>query len=193
MLELSDAESKKVQMALLERRYPQIKGLLEPGEILLSASKRQPLRITGILCILISIVGLEQLLRHCVPSHSVWFVLGVVACAASGWEGVRLAYWIGKEYVFVIDRRVAYWKINFAGKLTRAPHSIPLSEITGVHLYKNGTMFGGHNRSTGDILIKKVSGHVLLPSFRESVGLCEILMEELASRRGKSLQNEKRK
>ena len=178
----SDTESRKIQAALLEEKYPQIKGLLREEELLLSVSERRPLRVTGLFCMGIGVVVAQQMFLFFLSTAPMWALAVLVFFALCIWVGLWLAIFIQKESVFVTDSRIVHWKVNRAGQLAKTPMTIPLAEVAGVHLYRNSILMGGRNNSGGEILVKKKdSRSYLFPSLKDSAGLSEILMAEVTA------------
>jgi hypothetical protein len=184
MIKLSDTDSREIQTALLERRYPKVKELLCDKEVLLSVSERRPLCFTGLFCIIIGIILAVQVSAFFLLSHPQWAIPGLVVSVSCIWAGVRLAVLIKNECVFITDNRIVHWRVDLLGRSTGRPLSIFLSEIAGVHLFRDTLMFqrflNKDGNSKGDILIKKKNGGTyLVPSLKDGVGLSEILMTEL--------------
>jgi hypothetical protein len=176
--------SKGIHTALLERRYPKVKELLCDKEVLLSVSERKPLCITGLFCITIGIIFAVQLSAFFLLSYPQWSIPGLLVSVACVWAGVRLAFLIKNECVFITDNRIVHWRVDMLGRLAGTPLSISLSEITGVRLLRDTLMFqrflNKDGNSNGDILIRKKNGGTyLVPSLKDGAGLSEILMAEL--------------
>ena len=186
MIKLGDAESREIQAALLERRFPKVKAQLHDDEVLLFASERKPSRVTGFFCAAIGVFVAVQVSAHYIFLHPQWAIPVLAMSIACIWTGVWLALLVGNGFVFITDNRFVYWKTNFVGCHTREPLSVEYSEIAGIHLFRSSLAFGGKNNAAGDILIKKKKGgSYLVPSLKDSVGMSEVFMAELANYRAR--------
>ena len=177
----NDADSRAIQADLLGRRYPQVRELLSNNEELLSVSQRKPMRVTGVFCIMIGAIFAVQVSAFTLFSHPGWTMTAILASLALIWTGIWLAFLIKNEYVFVTDVRIVHWRVNLLGRSAKTPLSILLSDIDGVHLYRDTLMFRSFNKNTnGDILVRKKTGKTyLIPTLKESVNISETIIDEV--------------
>ena len=186
MIELSDIESRAIQARLLERRFPQIKRILNNGEVLVAVAKRKPLYISGMFTILTGIFFIVQISAYFLVTNPQWSILALLFSILLTWAGVWLAILIRNENVLITDNRVVHLRVNFFGKLRNKPYSILLSEINSVHFYKKMSLFRSPGHMVGDILIKKKSKTYLIPTMYDSQELSEILMIEIKHHRNRT-------
>jgi len=178
MIEISETESKEIQTRSLEHKYPQIKKLINEDEALLAVSKRKPLYVPGLFCVFIGLIFLWQISEYWLISNPLWAIPAFLLSLMLIWLGVWFSVLVNKECVFVTDSRVARQRVNILGRSTKRLFSIPLSEITSVHLFKK-TFVRLSNNGIGDILIKSGFRSYLLPTTYEGSILSETLILEL--------------
>ena len=107
---------------------------------------------------------------------------------------------IKKELVFLTSERVAYMKVDMIGRPVQKLTEYPVSDITGVQLYRKSITYRSKENVIGDVLIKTGKKSYLLPTVWDSVTLSETLMteikhirarRELADGENKQKENEK--
>jgi hypothetical protein len=179
MAELDNSYSREVQSGLLGRKYPHIREKLEKDEILLVVSTRNPQLVSGLLCFALGAFMLLYTPSLFVFDTLLTLIL-LLTVAAFIWTGIRLTKLVKREYMFVTNSRVVHQKTDLLGRVTVRSITIPLAEISRLHLYRSAIMLRGFNSTNGDLAIKKKNGKShLIPSLTNSEDVAEILKEEL--------------